>query len=519
VLLGLLLFRPLLGDLGGTILADDLFTRPGQSDAYNFLWGYWWTQKAVSLGTSPLHCSWVLPPGGADLRFHTLPLLPALLTYPLGRLAGTVPAYNLTVIGLIVAGAGSMQWLARRGFGLARLPAWAAGALFGFAPYFVFKAHAHLHLVGAAFWATALGQLIVAYRTGDFRPIRGIAFALSLWATFWASLVEFTMLVPFATIVALVGELGGRRPGPARRALFFLPAGAGALSLLPLLAGGTEHVSVPLYGALRPAQLFSPPALSLLSRHLPSDPPEFLGTYLPLALLLPAAAGLALAVRDRRREFVLPACGAVAALGLSLDPLGLASSALRALPLGGGFRVLGRFFPFLLFFLAPLAGLGLQGLRQALPTPAFARLAAAGLALLALLESFPARMRPSRVASMTLPRQVAAAVDRDAFVFVVPRREYRTVHDTWQVALDMRAVRLSFVGREPALPRNLRQRLFPILHANERIGLDDPETRDELRRARVGYLLFEDPRTPRPSYGSEVWRSGAASLWAVADAR
>ena len=50
-------FLPLLARLHEAILADDIFIRPGQSDAYNFLWGYWWVQKAVSLAVSPLHSS------------------------------------------------------------------------------------------------------------------------------------------------------------------------------------------------------------------------------------------------------------------------------------------------------------------------------------------------------------------------------------------------------------------------------------------------------------------------------
>ncbi|PYQ02617.1 MAG: hypothetical protein DMF83_23140 [Acidobacteria bacterium] len=184
-------FLPLLARLHEAILADDIFIRPGQSDAYNFLWGYWWVQKAASLGTSPLHCSWVLPPNGADLRLHTLALLPALISYPLGRVLGTVAAYNLTVLGLLVGGALAAQWTFRRALGLSPPAAFAAGALFGFSPYFVYKAHAQLHLVGAAFWAGALGQIATAYARHDFGWRRGVLLALFVWATFWSSLAEW----------------------------------------------------------------------------------------------------------------------------------------------------------------------------------------------------------------------------------------------------------------------------------------------------------------------------------------
>ena len=507
-------FLPLLARLHEAILADDIFIRPGQSDAYNFLWGYWWVQKAASLGTSPLHCSWVLPPNGADLRLHTLALLPALISYPLGRVLGTVAAYNLTVLGLLVGGALAAQWTFRRALGLSPPAAFAAGALFGFSPYFVYKAHAQLHLVGAAFWAGALGQIATAYARHDFGWRRGVLLALFVWATFWSSLAEFTMLAIVGGALAVLYELAppAGRPSWIDRMRLVLPVLPGAISLVPVLRGGTEHVSVALYHGLRLRNFLRFPPLSALSPPGVAFLPEFGGMYLPLALAIPAALGLLLAWRRRRDLLPFAAAAGLAGL-LTVDAFHLPSGVLRSLPLGQGFRVFSRFYPFFLFFAAGLAGLALERLWRSRRRPVGA-LGAVLLAAAFVAEYRPARLEPSPVRRLPLSATLQDEIDRSRFLLVIPRRDYRNVHDTWPVTLDMRSVHLSFVGRELAAERDLRESLFPSVYL-EPPRPQDPVFLSELRRLDVGYVLFESDGSPRPAWGREIAREGETSLWSL----
>lgn len=509
-------FLPLLMRLHGAMLADDIFIRPGQSDAYNFLWGYWWVQKALSLGVSPLHSSWVLPPNGADLRLHTLPLLPAVLSYPLGRLLGTVAAYNLTILGMLVGGALAAQWTFRRALGLPPVAAFAAGALFGFSPYFVYKAHAHLHLVGAAFWAAALGQIATAYARHDFGWRRGALLGLFVWSAFWSSLAEFTMLAIVGGSLALLYELAppAGRPSWIERLRLVVPALLGAISLVPVLGDETGHVSVALYHGLRLRNFLRFPPLSALS---PPDVvflPEFGGMYLPLALAIPALLGMLLAWRSRRDLLPFVAAAGVAGL-LTLDAFHLPSRVLRSFALGEGFRVFSRFYPFFLFFLAALAGLALERLWRRPLRPA----AVLGTALLAaafVAEYRPARLQPSPVRALSPSVLPPTGLDRSRFLLVVPRRDYRNVHDSWAVTLDMRTVHLSFVGREIAGERDLRRRLFPRVYV-EPPRPQDPAFLSELQDLGVGYLLFENDGSPRPARGREIAREGEISLWSLID--
>jgi hypothetical protein len=507
-------FLPLLARLHDAILANDIFIRPGHSDAYNFLWGYWWVQKAVSLRVSPLHCSWVLPPNGADLRLHTLPLLPALISYPLGRVLGTVAAYNLTILGLLAGGALAAQWTFRRALGLSPAAAFAAGALFGFSPYFVYQAHAHLHLVGSVFWVGALGQIATAYARHDFSWRRGALLALFVWSTFWSSLTEFTMLAIVGGALAVLYELEppAGRPSWIERLRLVLPGLTGAISLVPVLQGGTDHVSVALYHGLRLRNFLRFPPLSALSPPGVAFVPEFGGMYLPLALAIPAALGLLLASRSRRDLLPFAAAAGVAAL-LTLNAFHVPSGVLRSLPLGQGFRVFARFYPFFLFFAAGLAGLALERLWR-WPRRPVAALAAVLLAAAFVAEYRPARLDPSPVRRLTLSATLQSELDRSRFLLVVPRRDYRNVHDTWAVRLDMRSVHLSFVGREIGAERGLRESLFPHVYL-EPPRPQDPVFLSELRQLDVGYLLFESDRSPRPAWGREIAREGETSLWSL----
>ena len=179
-----LFFHPLLARISTHILTDGAFIPDGFSDAYNFLWSYWWFQKAFASGKNLFLCDWIYPPDGENLLFHTHIFLPSILSIPISRVIGTIPAFNLTILTMLVLAAFSYYLFVRNTFGTSFYAAVVAGLMFGFSPYFLFKAHSHLNLVGACFWGSCLGILIHAYVRNAFSIRAAIACSLFFWATF-----------------------------------------------------------------------------------------------------------------------------------------------------------------------------------------------------------------------------------------------------------------------------------------------------------------------------------------------
>src|SRR5437773_9617826 len=302
------------------------------------------------------------------------------------------------------------------------------------------------------------------------------------------------------------------RPSWIERMRLVLPVLPGAISLVPVLRGGTEHVSVALYHGLRLRNFLRFPPLSALSPPGVAFLPEFGGMYLPLALAIPAALGLLLAWRRRRDLLPFAAAAGLAGL-LTVDAFHLPSGVLRSLPLGQGFRVFSRFYPFFLFFAAGLAGLPLERLWRSRRRPVGA-LGAVLLAAAFVAEYRPARLEPSPVRRLPLSPTLQDEIDRSRFLLVIPRRDYRNVQDTWPVTLDLRSVHLSFVGRELAAERDLRESLFPSVYL-EPPRPQYPVFLSQLRRLDVGYLLFESDGSPPPAWGREIAREGETSLWSL----
>ena len=516
LIIGLLFFYPLLTRISTHILADDVFIRPGQSDAYGFLWTYWWIAKAIATGGSFLDCHWVLPPTGANLLFHTTSILPTILSYPLERFFGYVAGYNLMVISMILGAAWVYFGFLRKVFKFPFWPSFLSGAFFGFSPYFMFKAHAHVNLIGAVFWAGALAALLYFYLIGRRQLPSGLAFAVCVWATFWTSFVEFFVLVVVVTLIALVFEtraVAGHRFEIKSRVLFYLPVLLGSGSLLVLLTTpDTSVVGQPLFQNLSLMDLISFPRLSILASLGTSAIFEYWGTYLPLVFLIPAVFGLRQLYLSRNSVLGPLSILTVLLLVLSLDPFGLPSTVVRLLPLGEGFRVFGRFFPFFLFFFLICVAFALRALFALSRSPKKSILVGL-LVILSLVELYPYRMQPSPVKKLDIPSQVSRLFDASRFVLVAPRGEYRNVHDTYQCALDMPCVYLSYLAREDDESRRLRQERFPIIYRGQRpTSLE--EFRKEFEELDIGFVLFEDKThsVSFPLAGDLIWESDTEAL-------
>jgi hypothetical protein len=494
VAIAVVFFAPLLSRITTHILTDDAFINPGQSDAYTGLWTYWWLQRAPLMGTNPLHCTWVLPPTGADLLFHSTSILPTLLTLPFSKSFGVVVGYNMMIILMIIGNALMYYYFLEKVMNVSQGSAFGCGFLFGFCPYFIFKTHAHINLIGGFFWGGCLAILLFCYVKDRFTVHSAILFALFLWATFWTSFVEFFMLIITLAMTILVFELAylGR---PAwknmpRRLLFFLPSIVGGIPAAFLYHGSeSEVISRQLFAGLDVAGLFAFPRLGLLSGIRVSQIPEYWGTYLPIAAVILILIGIPVLVSQRLRLLAVIGLLAFLCLVLTLDPVEFPSSVVRALPMGAGFRVFARFFPIFLFFVLIIAAYGLDRI-IAIGNSLTRAIALVSLLIWVTVEYYPAGLNPSAVRTFRFTTRLRDTVNRNKFVLVIPNGYYQNVHDTYQVSLDMRFVYLSYLARENKTIAGLRATQFPIIYGGKRPNSLD-EIKQEMRRLGVGYLLFE----------------------------
>ncbi len=517
--IALVFFFPLIQRITDHILADDIFTQDGLSDSYTFLWHYWWTIKAVMLGSSPLACNWVLPPTGADLTFHTTAILPSLIAAPLGQIFGVVVGYNLMVMGMIVGGAFACYLVLRRVFDLNFTPAFVAAALFGYSPYFILKAHAHVNLIGAVFWVGALGFLLAYYLQSKSGRAVSLGFALFLWATFWSSLLEFLMLALIVAVLILYFEVEAiisRRSRIVDSLKFFVPSLAGTISLAIFIGErALNALDKPLFEGFSPSQFFSFSRFCLVESPIDSPFVEFQGSYLSIPLVIMAAVGLVSLFRQSHRlRWLLVTVIAFCLLAI-IDPWHAMSSAMRLLPFGTGFRVLSRYQAFLLFFAAIAAGIGIQHFVR-MPRPGWTKAIALVLAVVAFVEMYPYRLNPSPVKSFAVPESVNMIIDRSKRVLILPTGYYSNVHDTYQIALDEPAVYLSYLAREDQSARDLRRREYPIVYGAA-ASFDVREYERELDALNIGYVLFEDERDLKvfPIPTVLLWRQDGQALYRV----
>ena len=495
-LLAAVLFHPLVARLSSHVLADDVFIEPGRSDAYNFLWTYWWIQKSVVAGHNFYQCDWVLPPTGANLYFHTHVVLPTLLTLPLGMLFGPVAGYNSMILLLLSGAAGVYRTFLRRTFGLRPAAAFVAGAMFGFSPYFVFKTHAHVNLVGGAFWGGCLGVLVHGYMRDRFGWRPGLLFSLCLWATFWTSFVEFFALLVVCSVIVIAFEIHRvlrKRPGEWRsRLAFFAMVIPGFVSLTSLVnAPAASTVDVAPFPSIQLTDLLIPPRLSLWGNAFKASEFEYWGSHLPIVFVLLAVLGYVAAREPEplRIDLVpLLVVGITLAL-LTLNPREIPIAWIRKLPMGTGFRVAGRFLPFFYFFLLIPAAYGANavlGLKGRL-----ARSVALGaLVLTSFAELFPSKLSPSAVAKFELPTQVAAEGAHGVFTLIIPRGPYTNQIDTYQVSMNVPVVQLSYLAREDPQTAAIRSKRFPALYSSPREFSE--RLLAEMKDANVHYVLFED---------------------------
>ncbi|UCG62555.1 MAG: hypothetical protein JSV52_04515 [Candidatus Zixiibacteriota bacterium] len=425
------------------------------------------------------------------------------------------------VLMLIVLGAWMYHLFLYYTWNVSAVAAFISGALFGFCPYHVVKAHAHINLIGACFWGGALAVLVYSYVKNRFRWPYAVLFAVLLWSTFWTSFVEFFMLAVVLVCVVAVMEIGAfssRTSGLPRRIMFYLPAMVGAVpAALFLSRAPSDIVDVKLYQQLAFVDLMTFPKLSVLSGLAVSSFPEFWGVYVPVSTIMLAIPGVVAMRINGRKGLKAILILAGICLAAVLDPFHAVSGILRSLPMGTGFRVFSRFFPFFLFFFLILACHGLNHIIQKWKLWARVSVALAFLAI-TITEYYPQGLNVSPVKNFSLNARQTNQLKRDRFVLVIPEGRYRNVHDTYQVTMNMRFVYLSYLARTDTRIAAKRRQRFPMVYAGKPIGNQEEFLR-ELKKLGVGYVLFENAAQAAnfPLQGDVVHESNNELLMSICD--
>jgi hypothetical protein len=367
------------------------------------LWNLWWFRYALlELGQDPFDCRYVFYPYGADLWFHALAPLHALLAIPLQAFASLAATQNLMLLFDFVA-AGVLSFALGVELGLSRGGALLAGAVYAFAPpVFAHLYAGHYELI-AIYWLPAM--LLAWLRlVGEAspRPSRGIGLGLLFALTAYSSPYYLVYGAELLAVAALVDARRTLRPG-VLRALAVTVAVA-AVGLAPLLgkfldpdAPGTgasvssefDRHSGDLIGFFVPSfthPLLAEPLLALHQRMNPKDHlPQETTTYAGVSVL--ALASLGVLARRRAREplallLAIVLVFSVLSLGSHLRILGeptgvpLPTRLLEEVPLLRIARAPGRHMVVAMLGLALLAGAGWQRLPAAwLRWPALALLA------------------------------------------------------------------------------------------------------------------------------------------------
>ena len=516
----LLVFWPLVARIDSHILTNDAYSSPGKSDVYVFYWNHWWMQKALTEGRSVPHCDWVFPPTGDNLTLRCHAYVPTILTLPVAWAFGTAASYNVMVLLFLVGAAWSFNWFLRSTFEVSVIAAFAAGALFGLCPWFVWCAHGKPLLLGGVFWAAALGVVVRAYVRNEFGWRGSLLFAVLFWTVFWSSYLEFFMLAVVLAVTVIVFEADAIVRGDwvlHRRAAFFAPVLLGLCSLFILKnAAESQDASVPMMAGISIKDLIPSAKRSIFSFY---GFPNRTAAVLPHSFAWLGLIGIVTARRRRMLWFWPLAVLAGVTLCLVVDPFQVPSTVIRAIPMGKGMRLFKRFIPFLFFYLLIFSCLGLDFLiRRWRPRKpdwvVGCRFDAAGsmagvagrmrkgaviaavLLVFAALECYPFTMSLWPVKRFPIDAAARARLDDGRFCLVVPRQGFSQYHDAYQVALDMPCTHMYILNKMDRAANEDRMARFPSVFKDHRTpyrpSFEDADFLDQLETLRVGYILFEN---------------------------
>ncbi|MBV9582206.1 MAG: glycosyltransferase family 39 protein, partial [Chloroflexi bacterium] len=179
-----------------------LTSMPGGFDAAQFAWGFWWVKFALlTLHQSPLYTSYEFAPQQVNLAFHTLVLLPALISIPLQSALGLFGAINVVLLASLVAMSACTFLLVHQETG-SRAGAFVGSLIFTYAPYRL--AHlgaAHLDVVMA--WPVPLFAFFLLRWLRGARVVHAVAAGAALAAVGLTDLSQFALCLVFAALVVV----------------------------------------------------------------------------------------------------------------------------------------------------------------------------------------------------------------------------------------------------------------------------------------------------------------------------
>ncbi|MHB8419968.1 MAG: PA14 domain-containing protein [Myxococcales bacterium] len=384
-------------------------------DHWQTLWGMWWVKKALlDLHQNPFFSRWVHWPLGMPMFFETFDFPDCLLALPLWSFLPPLAVFNCAEAWSYVLGG----WFFYR-FALElcgdRKAAFAAGALFTFAPYHFGHALGHMHVMALEWVPLYFWMLLRTIERPERRwPLLGaVALAAATLASWYYLLFCFAMTVPYlAYRVATEPTL--RSWSALRRALLL---GSGYLALLwPLFSAMLASRSAERWeGAHDPVtfsadlwSFFVPNAAQSIGAAFRGTWGRFSGNpaencdYLGYGLM--ALAGIGAAASRKARVWIgLAVLGVVLALGPHLRTGGQVHEALlpygwltRAVPLLDftGCPVRAGFIA--IFSLCAAAAFGLAWLFRPGRAAWVRRGGAAAMLALALVEIWPHPFTTSR---------------------------------------------------------------------------------------------------------------------------
>jgi hypothetical protein len=503
------------------------------TDSYIFLWNFWWTNKAATDFVSPFFTDYLFYPRGADLSFHSNPLLYSLISIPFQAALPTpealAVAFNAIVLGSFVLSGFGAYRLALHVTGSSR-GALLAGVIFAFMPFRALNM-SRLHVLATEFIPFYLLSLLQLLDRPTWRRAGMVGVWLSL--SFYTSL-EYALYLCLFSALLLIYRFAFRQLVPGRALLSRLVVAAAIFAILasPLLlaqrratAGGAVEAAYPIHALRR----WAPALVSFVTptRYHPLygrqlrfageygddsgiHPPGMRSeTYLGITVLLLACAGAAEA-RRRRSGFWIVA--AVSFLLLTLGPFLRLTGAwgtdfplpyqllYQAIPPLRGSRDPTRFLPLLMISLAVLSALGLGRILERCRTRGLRAAATVSIFALVLFEDL---LPAPRMTSVKVDAHYAA-IAREPGDFAVIDLSFgkhaalaQTVHERKITSGSLLVPRStsddSALGVEEDFKRPLKTLSLPHGPRLERLA----EHRAEIRRHRIGYVVYSGGAGPR----------------------
>ncbi|MDP9482750.1 MAG: hypothetical protein M3P84_05950 [Chloroflexota bacterium] len=404
--------------IGAFIVTWDAWSAPttrwigGCCDPEQTIWFVRWVPYAIGHGVDPLITYQLNAPDGVNLMWNTSILAWSLIATPVTLLAGPIFAYNVLMLGAIVASALAARLVVAR-YVEGSLAPLVGGVVYGFSPYVI--SHASLHFDLAMAWLPPLVLLVfddlLVRRTHSARRLGVVLGLLGLLQLFTTEEILATTAISGLLVLAILAvqrrsQIRAVLPRLAT-ALAWAAATLGILGAWPLavqflgpgrITNGLidlREFSTDLLNLVVPTsfQLFAPAEATRISSEFSVLFHEA-GAYLGLPLIVVLAVIVVVGRRDVRVRTA--AAGGLAILVLSMGGHLVVGGTATGIPLpwllASGVPILenivaSRFIVFTWLAVAILVGFGIERAMQAPIRRAAPRLAVLGLALLVVLPA------------------------------------------------------------------------------------------------------------------------------------